>query len=533
MLYYAEYREGIGTAELVCDTSQVVTQGSTGFAIKDSSVAPFASSKAISEREHGYASLPFAIDCNTQMPSAKDAGQGRVSVHFPRQTVRALPLSCGEARRHSSTEEFVSWAAANEAFPYKLQCAFCRKRLSRERSIVQRAFPLPSEEFKEMAADLFCHGSSNAAQRFMAGELVPRKEECLLSESLIVFRLSSLLQESLLLEEVDQHLQTPSSETDSQAPTQDPLRTNVVSPSQTPANPQDTPSMNLDDPLETTAKPQGTPSTTETTPTETPAALPDPPSTNKETISMIPSALSDTPSSKQYNVRCTRCFNQIGRAQVFGHVATDRESRKDEPVTSVTMKWENVTLQTKGFHPIGGKVCPVLERLELEADFMHKLTTLVGSSGRYRFLLKDPAGNVHACIWHMNSNVCISTNALSTGGLAFEGYSGQGVGMRGSDIAPVCGHDGVTDNGVKGDGLNAKCFRAMKLLYKSCLREAEAGGMSTAASWELDGSVADMVFSLVECLQVLLVLEENNLSLPPAMRVANTFNIAYFKYNTP
>lgn len=513
MLYYAEFREGIGTAELVCDTSQALKrQGSTSFTIRGSSVCPFAGSKVEGEREHG--SLPFAVDCNTQLPSAKDVGQGRISVHFPRQAVTALPLICGEARECSSAQEFVSWAATNEVIPYTLQCAFCKKGLSRERSVVQRAFPLPSEEFREMASDLFCHGSSNTAQRFIAGDLVPGEEECLLSESVIVFRLSSLLQESLILEEVGQEdVVAPNSETHSQGPGQDTQRTNTTA-SETPSSLQN-----------------GT-GTSQDTPTESTVTPPGPPSTNRDTASMAVHTSSCSPGSSRFNVKCVRCFSQVGQGRTYGHNATDMQ---EELVTSVTFKWENVTLQTKGFHPIGGKVCPMLGRAQLETDFMHRLTALAASSGRYRFLLKDPTGDVYACIWHINSNVCIATNA-SAGGSAFEGYCGQGVGRQGhDDAAAVCeiNSNGTADSAIAGDGLSIKCFRAMKLLYKSCLGDSEWSGVSTAASWRLDGSVADMVLPMVECLQVLLVLEENNLSLPPPMRVANTFNIAYFKYNTP
>ena len=521
MLYYAEYREGIGTAELVCDTSEdLKRQGSIGFAIEASPVTRFASSKVAGERRH--VSVPFAVECGTQMPSAKDIGQGMISVRFPRQTITALPLSIsGEARGNhlNNAQEFVSWAATNDGFPYTLQCAFCKKRLSRERSIVQRALPLPSEEFREMVSDLFCHGSSSAAQRVMAGDLVPRQEECLLSESLIVFRLSSLLQESMLLENVDQqHCEAASnSEEDSQANAEKIPSTSTISDSQTPISPQNTPSVN-----------QGTL-------TESTDAPSDPHSTSdRDTPTMAVRASSSSPHSNCYSVKCTRCFSLIGQGRVFGQSTTELHSTQDEAVTSITFKWESVTLQTKGFAPIGGKVCPMMGREQLEANFMHKLTALSGSSGRYRFLLKDPAGFVYACVWHINSNVRIATNALSTGGSAFEDYSGQSVGGQGLDAAPVSRSDTITDSdNVAGDGLNVKCFRAMKVLYKSCLRDTEGHGISTAASWELDGSVTDMVFSLVECLQVLLVLEENNRSLPPAMRVANTFNIAYFKYSNP
>ena len=513
MLYYAEYREGIGTAELVCDTSEdLKRQGSIGFAIEASPVTRFASSEEAGVQRH--VSVPFAVECGTQMPSAKDIGQGMISVRFSRQTVTALPLSIsGEAHGHlNSAQEFVSWAATNDGFPYTLQCAFCKKRLSRERSIVQRALPLPSEEFREMASDLFCHGSSSAAQRVMAGDLVPRQEECLLSESLIVFRLSSLLQESLLLENVDQqHCEAASNSEE------DTSSTSTVSASQTLNSPQNTPSVNQGILTETMGTPSNPPSTSD-----------------RDTPTMALRASSSSPHSNHYNVKCTRCFTQIGQGRVFGQSATELHSTQDEAVTSITFKWENVTLRTKGFAPIGGKVCPMMGREQLEATFMHKLTALSGSSGRYRFLLKDPAGLAYACIWHINSNACIATNALSTSGSAFEDYSGQSVGGQGLDAARVCRSDSITDSdNVAGDGLNVKCFRAMKVMYKSCLRDTEGHGLSTAASWELDSSVTDMVFSLVECLQVLLVLEENNRSLPPAMRAANTFNIAYFKYITP
>lgn len=521
MLYYAEYREGIGTAELVCDTSKdLKRQGSIGFAIKGSSVSRFASTKVPGER--GHVSVPFTVECDTQMPSAKYIGQGMISVHFPRQTVTALLLSIsGKARGHlNNAQEFVSWAATNDGFPYTLQCAFCKKRLSRERSMVQRAFPLPSEEFREMASDLFCHGSSITAQRVMAGNLVPRQEECLLSESLIVFRLSSLLQENLLLENVDQQhcAAAPNTEADSQAHAEDTPSASTVSASQTLISSQNTPSVN-----------QGT----LTEATDTPS---DPPSTSdRDTPTVVLHTSSSSPHSNRYNVKCTRCFSLIGQGRVFDQSATELHSTQGEAVTSITFKWENVTLQTKGFAPIGGKVCPMMGREQLETNFMHKLTALSGSSGRYRFLLKDSAGFVYACIWHINSKVRIATNALSASGSAFEDYSRQSVSGQGLDAAPVCKSDAITDsdNVAGDDGLNVKCFRAMKVLYKSCLRDTEGHGVSTAASWELDGSVTDMVFSLVECLQMLLVLEENNLSLPSAMRVANTFNIAYFKYSTP
>lgn len=545
MLYYAEYREGIGTAELICDISQVDTQGPTWFAVRGSSVAPLAPS--LIAKEPKQTSLSFSVDCNTQMPSAKDVGQGMVSVHFPRQTVTAMPLSYGAARGHSNRKEFVSWAAASEAFPYTLQCAFCQNTVSRERSIAQRTFPLPSEEFRGMVSELFCHGSSSAAQRFMAEELVPREEECLLSESCIVFRLTSLLQESLLLEEeVQQHFDStnpatntpahpeynPGTNTDTLSETpvepQDTHSADRDSPSETPAEPEDARSMDRDTPPETPGTPPDTLSTNKETPSETPGTPPDTLSTNKEPPSEAPSASSNSsPSKHKYNVRCSRCFSHLGQGRALNPSPTD--CSQEEPVTSVTFQWENVTLQTKGFHPVGGKVCPVLERVELETDFAHKLTALAGSSGMYRFLLKDPTGRVYACIWHINSNVHIATNALSASRSAFEGYSGWAFGKQGSDAVQAC----ASDNDAAGDVPNTECFRAMKLLYKSCLKDAEESGTSTAASWEVDGSVTDMVFSLVDCLQVLLVLEENNLSLPPTMRIANTFNIAYFKCNTP
>ena len=518
MLYYAEYREGIGTAELVCDISPVATRGSTGFSVRESSVCPL----SVIAGEPIQASLPFSVDCNAQKPSAKDVGQGMVSVHFPRQTVAALPLSCGAGRGHSGRKEFVSWAAAKEAFPYTLQCAFCQKTLSREHSKVQRAFPLPSEEFRGMVPELFCHGKSSAAQRFMAEELVPREEECLLSESSIVFRLSSLLQESLLLEEDVQHTNTPVAGTQD-CPRNNP-QTNKDTLSHTPVNVQDTANADMGSPSDL-VEPKGAHSVERDSPPESPGTPPDTPSTDKEPPPDPPSASpNSTHSSHKCQVRCKRCFSHLGQGKTFN--PTDVTLK--EPVTSITFKWENVTLQTKGFHPIGGEVCPVLERAELETYFAHTLTALAGSSGMYRFLLKDPAGHVYACIWHINSNVHIATNALSTGRPAFECYSSQAVhvGRQGSDTPCV----GV--NKVAGGTLNVECFRAMKLLYKSCLKDAEGSGISTAASWELDGSVTDMVLPLMDCLQVLLVLEENNLSLPPTMRVANTFNIAYFKCNT-
>ena len=183
-LYFAEYREGIGTGEAVIAIPECPKKSKFNVKIEDDKLFCCNDDNSVSLRGN----LPFKFRQNEQQKPRVSLSEGRfVCVRFPRQSITQLetvPTSTSE--RLSSVGDFISWSANRTNLPYSLRCSFCGHKLSKDNSMLDKVFPLPSEDFKDMAGDIFCHGHSMHIDRVISGEIVPKRDEFFLNESFVM-----------------------------------------------------------------------------------------------------------------------------------------------------------------------------------------------------------------------------------------------------------------------------------------------------------------------------------------------------------
>ena len=412
-LYFAEYREGIGTGEAVIALPECPKKSRFTVKIEDDKLFCCNEDKSVFLRGN----LPFKFRQNEQQKPRVSLSESRfVYVRFPRQSITQLETAPTTTSEKLSSEDFIFWSANRTNLPYSLKCSFCGHKLSRDNSMVDKVFPLPSEDFKDMAGDIFCHGHSTHIDRVISGEIVPKRDEFFLNESFVMMCSDTLHPGHVLARNANSgHI----------------ARTGIVN--------------------------------------------------------------------------CSRCMSTLGKWR------TQRESSNSQNTAErqnqiFSLEWGKIVLQTKGF-PAVGEIAngPLSSKLYLATTVVNKLVSLVKQFGNFRFLLKDTLFQVYACLWHINSNVVLSTNV---------------------DTSPMFVNSPSNVLNRDPNTVLPTPFKAMKIMFKNCLKEENESMMN---SWMKDGTVESLVFEEDECMEILMALEESCRTLPPTMREASAFSVGYLR----
>ena len=413
-LYFAEYREGIGTGEAVIAIPECPKKSKFNVKIEDDKLFCCNDDNSVSLRGN----LPFKFRQNEQQKPRVSLSEGRfVCVRFPRQSITQLetvPTSTSE--RLSSVGDFISWSANRTNLPYSLRCSFCGHKLSKDNSMLDKVFPLPSEDFKDMAGDIFCHGHSMHIDRVISGEIVPKRDEFFLNESFVMMCFDTLHPGHVLASNANSgHI----------------AQTGIVN--------------------------------------------------------------------------CSRCMSTLGKRRTQRE-PSDSQNTTEHQNQTISLEWGKIVLQTKGFPTVGGIASgPLSSKLYLAMTVVNKLVSLVKQFGNFRFLLKDTLFQVYACLWHINSNVVVSTNA---------------------ETSPMFVNSPSNVPNRDPNAVLPTPFRAMKIMFRNCLKEETESVMN---SWMKDGTVESLVFEEDECMEILMALEESCRGLPPTMREANGFSVGYLR----
>ncbi|XP_062510848.1 E3 ubiquitin-protein ligase E3D-like isoform X4 [Corticium candelabrum] len=124
----------------------------------------------------------------------------------------------------------------------------------------------------------------------------------------------------------------------------------------------------------------------------------------------------------------------------------------------------------------------------------------------HRFVLQGlpPESTVYACLWLMNSDVKLFTNCCFT----------------------TIRH--LTDKRKsKRNNGESRCFGVVKLLYK--LMCTDNASVRLGIQWQRDASCQSIVLPADGCLEIVVLLSTNCMTLPLSQRIANDFKVSYLR----
>lgn len=198
-LYFAEYREGIGTGEVYVALPESLQRSHFKIKVEDSTL------KCLGEEDLLFSGkLPFKLLRGQGEPAVSVSEDGLVCIRFSRQSITPVEIaSACPGIGMTAVKDFISWSSERAHLPYTIKCSFCGHVLSKEGSVFSKLFPLPSDDFKEFSSDIFCHGQSMDVEHVVSGNLVPKSNECFLNETFVTVCQDALSPRCVLLSDAD------------------------------------------------------------------------------------------------------------------------------------------------------------------------------------------------------------------------------------------------------------------------------------------------------------------------------------------
>ncbi|XP_028612044.1 E3 ubiquitin-protein ligase E3D isoform X3 [Grammomys surdaster] len=131
------------------------------------------------------------------------------------------------------------------------------------------------------------------------------------------------------------------------------------------------------------------------------------------------------------------------------------------------------------------------------------LVEISSAKSTFRFTIQGQDGKVYILLWVLNSDSLVIEPMRSSGC---------------SSKFPL-----LEDFSEAG---SSSAWNAVKVLYQPCIK---GRNKELASSWEGDISVHPLTLPSATCLELLLILSRNNVSLPLSLRQMNSFQVAFLK----
>uniref|UniRef100_A0ABM5GCB2 E3 ubiquitin-protein ligase E3D n=1 Tax=Pogona vitticeps TaxID=103695 RepID=A0ABM5GCB2_9SAUR len=146
----------------------------------------------------------------------------------------------------------------------------------------------------------------------------------------------------------------------------------------------------------------------------------------------------------------------------------------------------------------------------IQSALAHSLIDLSSTRSTFRFSIRGTDGASYILIWLLNSDTFLVESAGN---------------MAPSKVFTLL------EFGMSSDSRPSEIWKAVKVLYHPCVKSRNK---ELIDAWGNDAGVRTLIFPPRTCLELLLMLSQSNVSLPPSLRWMNSFqheNTVYYSWH--